>query len=92
MARNTERYVLRQAAGYYWLLDTKQSGALYRPPMPMNEVGADIWKMLDKGLGISEIVEWISREYEVDRTDAEQDVRDFLNQLKAQNIEFGEGM
>lgn len=92
MAKGTTKYVLRQAAGYYWLLDTEQSGASYRPPMPMNEVGADIWKMLDEGLGISEIVDRISREYEVERTDAEQDVRDFLGQLKAQNIEFGEEM
>lgn len=92
MAKGTSKYVLRQAAGYYWLLDTEQSGASYRPPMPMNEVGADIWKMLDKGFGVPEIVDRISLEYDVDRADAEQDVLDFLKQLKAQNIEFGEGM
>lgn len=37
-------YELRKAAGLYWLLDLRQDGEHYKPPLAMNEMGAEIFK------------------------------------------------
>ena len=44
-------YQLRYAAGIYWLLDMSQPGYPYRKPLPLNEMGASIWRMMEKGWG-----------------------------------------
>lgn len=79
------RYQLRYAAGQYWLLDTWQEGVPYRRPLTMNEVGADIWHMMEQGCSREQIVDALSREYQTSRDVVEQD----LDQFRAQLAEFG---
>lgn len=79
------RYQLRYAAGQYWLLDTWQEGVPYRRPLTMNEVGADIWHMMEQGCSREQIVDALSREYQTSRDVVEQD----LDQFQAQLAEFG---
>lgn len=79
------RYHLRYAAGLYWLLDTWQEGVPYRKPLTLNEVGADIWRMMEKGCSQEQIVDVLSREYQIPREVVEQD----LAQFQAQLAEFG---
>ena len=79
------RYQLRYAAGQYWLLDTWQKGVPYRSPLTMNEVGADIWRMMEQGCSREQIVDALSREYQTSRDVVEQD----LEQFQAQLAEFG---
>ena len=79
------RYQLRYAAGQYWLLDTWQEGVPYRSPLTMNEVGADIWRMMEQGYCREQIIDALSREYQVPRDVVEQD----LEQFKTQLAEFG---
>lgn len=43
-------YELRKAAGLYWLLDLRQDGEHYKPPLAMNEMdwrlcGQHIWEI-----------------------------------------------
>lgn len=75
------RYCLRYAGGIYWLLDCAQEGVPYREPVPMNEVGAAIWRMMEQGRSETEIAERISAEYGTDCDEVLQDVRQFRNQL-----------
>ena len=75
------RYCLRYAGGIYWLLDCEQAGIPYKEPIPMNEVGADIWRLMEQGKSEFEIVDCISAEYGVDRDIVKQDVEQFKNQL-----------
>lgn len=79
------RYQLRYVAGQYWLLDTWQEGVPYRKPFTMNEVGADIWRMMEQGCSREQIVDALSRNYQISRDVVEQD----LEQFQAQLAEFG---
>lgn len=79
------RYQLRYAAGQYWLLDTWQEGVPYRRPLIMNEVGADIWRMMQQGCSREQIVDVLSREYQIGTNVVEQD----LERFQAQLTEFG---
>ena len=56
-------YQLRYAAGIYWLLDMSQPGYPYRKPLPLNEMGAAIWTMMEKGLDLEEISADLAAEY-----------------------------
>ena len=80
------KYVMRYAAGTYWLLDIEQSGQPYRPPLTMNELGARIWTMLSGGESMEQIIEILTREYEQPRERVTEDVALFVQMLKEQGI------
>ena len=84
------RYCLRYAGGIYWLLDCEQSGVPYKEPIPMNEVGADIWRLMEQGKTESEIIECISEEYGADKETVKQDVEQFRKQLQDATGEINE--
>jgi hypothetical protein len=52
----------------------------------LNEIGAAIWQMIDGHNCVSQIVDAITRQYQVDAEDAEKDVLDFLASLEAANL------
>ncbi|MCH5340519.1 MAG: PqqD family protein [Acetatifactor sp.] len=81
------RYQLRYAAGQYWLLDTWQEGVPYKRPLTMNEVGADIWRMMEQGCSQKHIVDVLGREYQVSSEVVEKDLEQFLAQLAEFGIE-----
>ncbi len=84
------KYCLRYAGGVYWLLDCKQEGVPYREPIPMNEVGADIWRLMEQGKTENEIIDHISEEYGEDRETVKQDVEQFKKQLLSVTGEIDE--
>lgn len=75
-------YQLRCAAGRYWLLDMDQEGVPYKKPLSMNEVGADIWNMIQQGFAREQIVEALCREYHVEKNMVEADVEQFMELLE----------
>lgn len=75
-------YQLRKAAGTYWLIDMNQEGPAYTKPVPLNESGAYIWQMLEKGKQIEQIAESFAKEYEIAYEEAITDIRQFLRQLR----------
>lgn len=83
-------YQLRYAAGLYWLLDMEQQGEEYRRPLPLNEVGAEIWKCLGKGMSVKEIADVLNRTYGVETKEAVSDVQQFCGQLASEGILVGE--
>jgi hypothetical protein len=52
----------------------------------LNEVGTMIWELLDGRTPVSQIVEAISREYDVAANEAAADVLDFLHSLEAAGL------
>ena len=90
--KNTSSYQLRYAAGLYWLLDMEQSGVPYRKPLAVNEVGADIWKLLEQGEGEEEIAEKLSEEYQVSPEAIREDIAQFRQQLEQAGISVCEGI
>lgn len=83
-----KRYMLRQAAGLYWLLDMEQDGLSYQSPLPLNETGAFIFQMMGQGMEKEQIADAVSREYQVEKETAMQDIMQFENQLQKQGIEI----
>lgn len=81
-------YILRRAAGLYWLIDIGQAGVPYKKPLPMNEVGARIFMLREKGMNREEIADSISSEYNVDHETVLGDIKEFEKQLKAYEICF----
>lgn len=79
-------YSLRKAAGLYWLLDMKQSGIPYKRPMSLNEIGAQIWDLLEREYTLTAICREIAAEYNAEEEEIEKDVLEFVNQLKAYGV------
>ncbi|MCM1044465.1 MAG: PqqD family protein [Candidatus Gastranaerophilales bacterium] len=79
-------YQLRYAAGLYWLLDMKQSGVPYRRPLAVNEVGADIWRLLEQGVEAEQIAERLAAEYQVSRETVREDIAQFRQRLEQAGI------
>lgn len=79
-------YQLRYAAGLYWLLDMEQEGYPYHPPVPLNETGAELFRMFADGKTEEEAVFFFCREYDVSREEAREDIQQFLSQLARQGV------
>ncbi|MCM1325064.1 MAG: PqqD family protein [Bacteroidales bacterium] len=81
-----DRYMLRQAAGLYWLLDKEQDGRVYQSPLPLNAMGAFIFQMMQQGMEREQIADRISGKYQVEKETALQDIIRFDRQLREQGI------
>lgn len=83
MEKNTKNsYQIRKAAGLYWILKMNQSGQPYEEPIPVNEVGADIFLGMEAGKEPGEIAEELSRKYHGPKEEIEKDVLEFMKQLR----------
>lgn len=80
---------MRCAAGLYWLIDTEQSGEPYISPVPLNEGGAEIWRLIETGMPLPEICRQLSETYDIPPDEAQKDVEDFIGQLREKRIDFG---
>jgi len=50
-------------------------------PMYLNESGSVVWKLIDKGLGETKIIDTVSADYETDRKVIEKDVKSVIADL-----------
>ncbi len=80
------RYQLRYAAGLYWLLDMEQEGIPCKKPLAINNMGADIWRLIEKGEKPEDIAGKLSKEYQIDREVIRDDISCFLKQLEEYGI------
>lgn len=85
------RYQLRQAAGSYWILDMWQEGLAYKKPLAINEVGADIWKMLEKHKTNEEIASFLCGKYRVEPEEVMTDIVQFQEKLLEYKISLSYG-
>ena len=79
------RFQLRHAAGIYWLLDMEQEIGNYKQPLSMNEVGAEIFELMQEGKSNQQIAEILGDRYSSKPEDVLGDIVGFELQLK----EFG---
>lgn len=75
------RCQLRYAAGLHWLIDMEQQGETYHKPIPLNEVGAEIWTCHARGMDENQIVSFLMSEYEAEESAIRTDVEQFLEQI-----------
>lgn len=85
---DSDRYIIRHAAGRYWLIDIKQAGMPYKKPIIINSAGAFIWEKYRVGLKVDEIAALISNECGISQMEALNDIKAFMEQLEKQGVEF----
>lgn len=88
MNRMLGDYQLREAAGFYWLIDMKQSGGTWRQPLRLNETGALLVQGVFDGKTPEELTEGLAESYELSSEEMRGDVDAFLAQLDANGITF----
>lgn len=79
--RVKEGFVLRDVAGQTVVIATGKASKDFHGMIRLNATGKEIWQGLQEGLSDIEIIENLSRKYEIDVAEAETDVREFLSQI-----------
>ena len=79
-------FVLREIAGDLLLVPTGKTALDLNGMMTLNEVGAEIWKMLPEVEDEEEIVQRLLKEYEATAEQIRPDVSAFLGKLRELNI------
>lgn len=82
-------YQLRRAAGKYWLLYMEQKGIPYERPLQLNDVGAEMWNLLKDGTTTEQMIEYLAKNYDVEKAEIRADVTAFLHQLEEYGISIG---
>lgn len=72
---------MREIAGDYIIIPTGTTVLNFNGLITVNEVGIEIWKMLQNEVTFDEIVAGILAEYEVEEAIAREDIREFLDAL-----------
>lgn len=79
-------YLLRHAAGIYWIIKTDQQKE-YIKPIQINHCGALIWNGIENGSGMKELSALLQKTYGVGPEEALADVNTFLAQLTGNGME-----
>ncbi len=72
---------LRNIAGEYVAISTGKEFINYSTTVIMNETSAFLWKLLEKGCSKEELINELTKEYEVNAEEASRDIDSFLNEL-----------
>lgn len=76
-----KEFVLREIAGDYVIIPTGKTVLTFNGLITVNEVGADLWKMLQSDVTFEDLVQGILKEYDVDEETAREDIQEFLDTL-----------
>ena len=74
-------FALREIAGDYVIIPTGKTAAGSDGLITVNEVGADLWEMLQSDVSFEDLVCGILDIYDVDETTAREDIQEFLDTL-----------
>ena len=72
-----KEFVLREIAGDYVIIPTGKTVLTFNGLITVNEVGADLWKMLS----FDDLLEGILNIYDVEEETAREDIEEFLDTL-----------
>ena len=76
-----KEFVLREIAGDYVIIPTGKTVLSFKVLITVNEVGADLWKMLQSDVTFEDLVQGILDIYDVDEETAKEDIQEFLDTL-----------
>ena len=85
-----KEFVLREIAGDYIIIPTGKTVLDFNGLITVNEVGADLWNMLQEEVTMDELVQGILNEYDVEEEVARNDIQEFLDNLIEGGIFAGE--
>lgn len=76
-----KEFVLREIAGDYVIIPTGKTVLTFNGLITVNEVGADLWKMLQSEVTFNDLLQGILEMYDVDEETAKEDIQEFLDTL-----------
>lgn len=76
-----KNFVLREIAGEYIIIPTGQTALEFNGLITVNEVGMELWKMLQEDVTFDDLLNGILEEYDVDENAAREDIQEFLDRL-----------
>lgn len=79
-------YMLRKVIDTYVIMGLGSDNYVPNRIMSLNETGAYLWGLLEKGSDKQALIDNLISEYEVDLTTAEKDVDVFLDQLRDKDL------
>ncbi len=74
-------FVLREVAGQNMVIATGEASKDFHGMIKLNSTGKEIWQGLQEGLSESEIAKKLQEIYEVEETQALQDIEEFIGQM-----------
>lgn len=79
---HSENIVTRKTGNEYVLVPVTSNIADMNSVFTLNETGAFIWENIDGKKRVEEIISALEEEYEIDRKTAEEDVFQFIENLR----------
>ena len=76
-----KKFLLREIAGEYIIIPTGRTALEFNGLITVNEVGMELWKMLQKDVTFDDLLNGILEEYDVDENAAREDIQEFLDRL-----------
>ena len=74
-------FVLREIAGECIIIPTGKTALEFNGLITVNEIGMELWKMLQNEVTFDDLLKGIMEEYDVDKEVAKEDIQDFLDKL-----------
>lgn len=74
-------FILREIAGSYLVVAVGAAVKQFNGMINLNETGAFLWRILEKGATEEEAVAELLKEYDVDEETAKADVKAFVSKL-----------
>lgn len=81
-----EGFLLKEVAGNNIIVPIGDNLVDFSAMITVNETGAFLWKMLEKGAELDELVTALTGEFDVGEEIAKGDITDFINVLKDKGI------
>ena len=81
-----KNFVLREIAGEYIIIPTGRTALEFNGLITVNEVGMELWKMLQEDVTFDDLLNGILEEYDVDENAAREDIQEFLDRLVKEGI------
>lgn len=79
-------FAVSQVCGEWCALAVGKSATLYSGVISLNETAAEMMKHLSEDITEEDLVQKMLSEYEVPEAQLRQDVKEFINRLKAEGV------
>lgn len=79
-------FMLREIAGQSVVVPLGARVVEFNGIMTLSESGALLWRRLENGATIEEMVELLLQEYEIDRDTASKDVEEFIDNMASNKL------
>jgi hypothetical protein len=81
MMKIKDGFILREVAGNYIVVAVGDAVKGFNGVINLNETGAFLWKLLEKGCEKEDLLNALLEEYDVEKSVAESDVSAFITKL-----------